>query len=53
MSASWVFLLISIVWLLMLFPATANEERYCRSKYGYIYNDYNKQTLKWIGVPIW
>jgi len=50
-SASWVFLFILGIWLLLLSPATANEERYCLGRYGDTYNDYMKRTPRWIGLP--
>ncbi len=50
-STSWVFLLISIVWLFLLTPATASEEHYCLGKYGDTYSDYMKRTPRFIGIP--
>lgn len=50
-AASWVFLLISILWLLLLPVTTANEERYCLEKYGDIYRNYMNRTPRWVGMP--
>jgi protein-S-isoprenylcysteine O-methyltransferase Ste14 len=51
-SASWVFLLIAIVFSLdLIFIRVSQEERYCLEKYGDAYRDYMKRTPRWIGIP--
>ena len=50
-SASWVFLLLSIVVMgLMVFEAIA-EERGCLELYGDEYREYLNVTPRWIGIP--
>ena len=49
-SASWVFLLISIVWLVWISLAVNDEERYCSEKYGIAYREYMNRTPRWIGI---
>jgi len=50
-SASWVFLLFSIAWLVLLPFAVVTEERYCLEKYGDAYRGYMNRTPRWVGVP--
>ena len=48
-TASWVFLLFSIV--LMILPDAKTEERCCLEKYGDSYREYMNRTPRWIGMP--
>ena len=50
-SASWVFMLLSIVWLVLVYISAVDEERYCLDKYGVAYRKYFDRTPRWIGVP--
>ena len=50
-SASWVFLLITVVWLVLVLFGADDEERYCLVKYGNAYREYMKRTPRWIGIP--
>ena len=50
-SASWVFLLVSIIWLVLVGLVVIDEERYCSEKYGTAYRDYMNRTSRWIGLP--
>ena len=50
-SASWVFLLFSIVYSIISFVTALPEERYCLEKYGDAYRDYMNSTPRWIGIP--
>ncbi|MFC1937909.1 methyltransferase family protein [Chloroflexota bacterium] len=50
-SVSWIFLLVSIVWLLLIRLAVDDEERYCLEKYGPSYREYMTRTPRWIGIP--
>jgi protein-S-isoprenylcysteine O-methyltransferase Ste14 len=50
-SASWVFLLFSILRTIASFMLLAPEERYCLEKYGDAYREYMNRTPRWIGLP--
>ncbi len=50
-SASWLFLLFSIVFTILLLILTIPEERFCLEKYGNAYRQYMNGTPRWIGVP--
>ncbi len=50
-SASWVFLLVSIVFLVLISLSAFDEERYCLGKYGDAYRKYMNRTPRWIGIP--
>ena len=50
-SASWVFLLFSIVFTILSFVIAIPEEQYCCEKYGDAYREYMNRTPRWIGIP--
>ena len=50
-SASWLFLVLSILSTLAFHANAIFEERICREAYGDIYNDYLARTPRWIGFP--
>ena len=50
-SASWLFLLFSIVYTALSFVFAIPEERYCLDKYGDAYRRYMNRTPRWIGMP--
>jgi len=50
-SASWLFLLLSIVLIFLSLILIKIEERHCLEKFGNAYRDYIKRTPKWIGIP--
>jgi protein-S-isoprenylcysteine O-methyltransferase Ste14 len=50
-SASWLFLLLSIVYSGLGFIYAGSEERMCIDKYGDAYRKYMEKTPKWIGLP--
>jgi protein-S-isoprenylcysteine O-methyltransferase Ste14 len=50
-SASWVFLLLSILRTIASFMLLAPEERFCLQKYGDAYHEYMNRTPRWIGLP--
>ena len=50
-SASWIFLLVTIMWAVMLSISVKDEERYCTEKYGDTYREYMNRTPRWIGIP--
>ena len=50
-SASWLFLLLSIIFTILNTFRANFEERFCLEKYGDSYRDYMKRTPRWIGIP--
>jgi len=50
-SASWVFILFSIVYTILSVVLVSSEERSCLEKYGNAYREYMNRTPRWIGVP--
>ena len=50
-SASWVFILLSVVRTISTFIIAIPEERFCLEKYGNIYQEYMNRTPRWIGIP--
>jgi len=50
-SASWLFLLLSIVYTGLGFIYAGSEERMCLEKYGDAYREYIERTPRWIGLP--
>ena len=50
-SASWVFILLSVVRAISTFIIAIPEERFCLEKYGNIYQEYMDRTPRWIGIP--
>jgi len=50
-SASWVFLLFSIIYTILSFVVAIPEERFCLEKYGDVYRQYMNRTPRWIGIP--
>jgi protein-S-isoprenylcysteine O-methyltransferase Ste14 len=50
-SASWLFLLLSIVYTGLGFIYAGSEERMCLEKYGDTYREYMERTPRWIGLP--
>ena len=50
--ASWIFLLIALVYFLALhYVLLTPEERLCLEKFGSTYQEYMDKTPKWIGLP--
>jgi protein-S-isoprenylcysteine O-methyltransferase Ste14 len=49
--ASWLFLLLTTIWIALYNILIAPEEQWCLEKYGDEYRDYMKRTPKWIGIP--
>ena len=49
--ASWLFLLLIAVSLVLQDILIAPEERWCLEKYGDTYRAYMNRTPKWIGIP--
>jgi protein-S-isoprenylcysteine O-methyltransferase Ste14 len=50
-SASWIFLLLSIVYITLSAILTIAEERSCLKKFGNAYRKYLDKTPRWIGIP--
>ncbi len=50
-SASWLFLLLTIVYAIMSFMAVSTEESILLEKFGDTYREYIKRTPRWIGMP--
>ena len=50
-SASWIFLLLTVLMAVLVSLSVADEECYCIEKYGDIYREYMIRTPRWIGIP--
>jgi len=50
-SASWVFLLLTVLMAVLVSFSVADEESYCLEKYGESYREYMNKTPRWIGLP--
>jgi protein-S-isoprenylcysteine O-methyltransferase Ste14 len=50
-SASWIFLLLSVVIMILQTSLAIAEERGCLETYGDEYQEYLKRTPRWIGIP--
>ena len=50
-SASWIFLLFSIVWIILSAVLVTAEERHCLEKFGTAYREYMNKIPRWIGMP--
>ena len=49
--ASWIFLLLAIIEIILYDTLVILEERWCLEKYGDAYREYMNRTPKWIGIP--
>jgi protein-S-isoprenylcysteine O-methyltransferase Ste14 len=50
-TASWVFLLVTVVTFFLLLYGVRMEETYCCTKFGETYRSYMVRTPRWIGLP--
>lgn len=50
-TASWVYLLLTIVFSILLNSQAVAEERSCRKSFGDEYRDYMAETSRWLGIP--
>jgi protein-S-isoprenylcysteine O-methyltransferase Ste14 len=50
-TASWVFLLLAVIYMIAPLLWVAAEERHCLKYYGDAYREYIKRTPRWIGIP--
>lgn len=49
--ASWIFLLLAVIYLVMPILYLKAEERYLLKFYGDVYRKYTEKTPKWLGIP--
>ncbi len=49
--ASWLFLLLTIIWIIIADRGVVAEERLCLETYGDSYREYMNRTPRWIGIP--
>ncbi len=49
--ASWLFLLLIVIFIILFDLLIAPEERWCLEKYGDAYREYMNRTPRWIGIP--
>lgn len=50
-SASWLFLLLSMGWMVFPFSQVSSEEKGCIESLGVKYREYMNRTPKWLGIP--
>ena len=50
-SASWIFLLFSIIYIILSVILVIAEERFCLEKFGNAYREYTNKTPRWLGLP--
>jgi protein-S-isoprenylcysteine O-methyltransferase Ste14 len=50
-TASWLFLLLSILVIILFTIYEVAEERGCCERYGDTYREYMSRTPRWIGIP--
>lgn len=50
-TASWIFLLYSIIWIASCSVSAKVEEQSCLDKYGDTYRKFMNRTPRWIGIP--
>ena len=49
--ASWLFLLLTVIWFILGDKGVVAEERLCLETYGDSYREYMNRTPTWIGIP--
>ena len=49
--ASWLFLLLTMIWMFIADRGVVAEERLCLETYGNAYREYMHRTPRWIGIP--
>jgi protein-S-isoprenylcysteine O-methyltransferase Ste14 len=50
-SASWLVLLLSVLYIVFTVIAVPAEERFLVQQYGHAYREYMNRTPRWIGIP--
>ena len=49
--ASWLFVLLTMIWMILADRGVVAEERLCLETYGDSYREYMNRTPRWIGIP--
>ena len=49
-SASWVLLLFTVIFFILINIEATSEEQFCQTTYGYAYREYMRRTPRWIGI---
>lgn len=49
--ASWLFLLLSVAYMVLSMISAGPEERFLLKKYGDAYREYMSRTPRWLGIP--
>ena len=49
--ASWLYLMLAVILMILINATTSSEERWCFETYGDAYREYMNRTPKWIGIP--
>ena len=47
---SWVFLIFTIAFIILIYPLAISEEYFCLQKYGDAYRAYMHKTPRWLGI---
>jgi len=50
-TASWIFIVLSLILAVCFHYEALIEERYCLEKYKELYCEYMKRVPRWIGIP--
>jgi protein-S-isoprenylcysteine O-methyltransferase Ste14 len=50
-TASWIFMLLAVIYLVMPISWLKAEERHLLKHYGDVYSNYTKKTPRWLGIP--
>jgi protein-S-isoprenylcysteine O-methyltransferase Ste14 len=50
-TASWVFLLLAVLYIFVPLLWVSGEERHCFKYYGDAYREYMNKTPRWLGLP--
>ncbi len=50
-TASWIFLLLAVIYMIVPLLWLNAEERHLLKLYGDVYREYMKRTPRWIGIP--
>lgn len=49
-SASWIFLLVTVIWVVLFSISVQDEESHCLERYGQAYREYMNRTPRWLGI---
>ena len=50
-TASWIFLLVTVLFIILSVLSANSEERHCLRKFTDSYRSYMNRTPKWMGIP--